>query len=207
MRYTEARLAKVAQEVYLGDLDKNVVDFVLHYKLAYRLLPEYDKANIRRMKGSICGVLSALFLTIAVKAGMGGDDDDNLLVNLALYEADRLATEAAQYNPFTFYTEAKKLYQSPIAASSGITDLLSSTNLLLHMIIDGDEFDGEYHSGKFAGESKLSVYLQRRIPIWRGIRSTFIDIAENNHYYKIGDNILNFIDTESAAKSLKSLFK
>ena len=31
MRYTEARLAKVAQEVYLGDLDKDVVDFVPNY--------------------------------------------------------------------------------------------------------------------------------------------------------------------------------
>ncbi len=31
MRYTEARLAKVAQEVYLGDLDKNIVDFVPNY--------------------------------------------------------------------------------------------------------------------------------------------------------------------------------
>lgn len=31
MRYTEARLAKVTQEVYLGDLDKNVVDFVPNY--------------------------------------------------------------------------------------------------------------------------------------------------------------------------------
>ena len=31
MRYTEARLAKITQEVYLGDLDKNVVDFVPNY--------------------------------------------------------------------------------------------------------------------------------------------------------------------------------
>ncbi len=31
MRYTEARLAKVTQDVYLGDLDKNVVDFVPNY--------------------------------------------------------------------------------------------------------------------------------------------------------------------------------
>jgi DNA gyrase subunit A len=31
MRYTEARLAKVAQEVYLGDLDKSVVDFIPNY--------------------------------------------------------------------------------------------------------------------------------------------------------------------------------
>ncbi len=31
MRYTEARLAKVTQEVFLSDLDKNVVDFVSNY--------------------------------------------------------------------------------------------------------------------------------------------------------------------------------
>ncbi len=31
MRYTEARLTKLAQEVYLGDLDKNVVDFLPNF--------------------------------------------------------------------------------------------------------------------------------------------------------------------------------
>ncbi len=31
MRYTEARLAKVTQDVYLADLDKNIVDFVPNY--------------------------------------------------------------------------------------------------------------------------------------------------------------------------------
>ena len=31
MRYTEARLPKITQEVYLGDLDKNVVDFVSNF--------------------------------------------------------------------------------------------------------------------------------------------------------------------------------
>ena len=31
MRYTEARLQKITQEVYLGDLDKNVVDFVPNF--------------------------------------------------------------------------------------------------------------------------------------------------------------------------------
>ena len=31
MRYTEARLARVSQEVFLGDLDKDVVDFVPNF--------------------------------------------------------------------------------------------------------------------------------------------------------------------------------
>ena len=153
------------------------------------------------MKGDIYGILAAVALTIAIKAGADDDDEDELLYNLALYETDRLATEAAQYTPFG-YTEAKKLWQSPIAAGSGITDLLSSMNLLAHMIIDGEDFDGEYHSGKFAGESKLKVYIERRIPMWRGIKSSFIDIKTNNRFYKIGDNMLNFIDTDAVAKRI-----
>ncbi len=31
MRYTEARLAKITQEVYLADLDKNIVDFMPNF--------------------------------------------------------------------------------------------------------------------------------------------------------------------------------
>lgn len=189
----------------IKNIFKNVIDFALHYKLAYRLMPEYDRANIRRMRGDICGILAAVALTIAIKAGADDDDEEGLLYNLALYEADRLATEAGQYIPFVAYTEAKKLWQSPIAAGSGITDLLSSANLLAHMIIDGEDFDGEYHSGKFAGESKLKVYIERRIPVWRGIKSSFIDIKTNNHFYKIGDNMLNFIDTDAIAKKIKDL--
>ena len=185
---------------------KNVVDFALNFRLAYRMMPDYDRANIRRMKGDLCGVLAALFLAIAIKAGMDDDDEDGLFYNLALYEADRLATEAGQYIPFVAYTEAKKLWQSPIAAGSSITDLLSSINLLCHMIIDGDEFDGEYHSGKFAGESKLKVYIERRIPMWRGIKSSFIDIVDNNHYYKVGENILNWVDVNEKAEWLRKQF-
>jgi len=190
----------------IQNIVKNVVDFALNFKLAYRMMPDYDRANIRRMRGDLCGVLAALFLTIAIKAGMDDDDEDGLFYNLALYETDRLATEAGQYIPFVAYTEAKKLWQSPVAAGSGITDLLSSANLLCHMLIDGDEFDGEYHSGKFAGESKLKVYIERRIPIWRGIKSSFIDIVDNNHYYKVGENILNWVDVNEKAEWIKKHF-
>ena len=31
MRYTEARLQKITQEIFLGDLDKDVVDFVPNF--------------------------------------------------------------------------------------------------------------------------------------------------------------------------------
>ena len=192
----------------LQNVVKNIVDFAFNLKLNYRMLPEYDKANLRRaFFGDITGMLAALFLTIAIKAGADDDDKEGLLYNLAIYETDRLATEAGQYIPFIAYTEAKKLWQSPIAAGSGITDVLSSVNLLCHMVLDGDDFDGEYHSGKFAGENKLSVYLQRRIPMWRGIKSSFIDINENNHFYKVGENCLGFFNADEKAEQVKSWFK
>lgn len=182
---------------------RNIVDYTLHAKLAMDMMPEYDRANLRRMFGDFAGVLAAIGLTILIRAGADDDDEDSLWYNLALYETDRLATEAAQYIPFVAYTEAKKLWQSPIAAGSGVTDLLSSMNLLAHMIIDGDEFDGEYHSGKFAGESKLKVYLLRRIPMWRGIQSSFIDIKQNNSYYKIGENMLGFLNIKEKVDEWK----
>ena len=194
----EADTAKGVQNIF-----KHVIDFLLHYRLAYQTMPEYDRANIRRMRGSICGVLAAIALTVAVRLGADDDDEEGLLYNLALYEADRLATEAAQYMPFTFYTEAKKLWQSPIAAGSGISDLLSSMNMVAHMILEGEDFDGEYKSGKFAGENKLRVYIERRIPMWRGIKTSFIDIKVNNHYYKVGENMLGFLNINERVDKLK----
>lgn len=182
---------------------RNIIDFALNIKLNYQLLEDYDKANIRRSLGDISGILAALFAVVALKCVGDDDDDDSILYNLALYEADRLGSESGQYFPLIAYSEAKKIWQSPIAAGSGITDVLSSMNMLAHMIIDGEDFDGEYHSGKFAGENKLTVYVKRRIPIWRGIQSSFIDITKSNKYYKIGDNFLTFVPVDDIVESIK----
>ena len=71
------------------------------------------------------------------------------------------------------------------------------------MMLDGEDFDGTYKSGKFAGQSKIKVYVERRIPIWRGIKTSFIDIVDNNHYYKVGENVLGFINADKRAEDLK----
>ena len=172
---------------------KNILNVIVGYKLNYAMLPEYEKANIRRVWGDMSGVLLGILVAIITKLGFDDDDEDGLAYNLLMYEADRLSVEAAQYNPLIAYGEAKKLWASPVAAGSGVTDLLSSMKMIVQAIYEGDEFDGEYHSGRFAGEKKLKVYLERRIPIWRGIKSSFIDIKKSNKFYHIGDKILNFI--------------
>ena len=67
-------------------------------------------------------------------------------------------------------------------------------------MIGGDDFSPVYESGVNAGKNKLSVYIQRNIPVWRGIRSAFIDINDNNKAYKAGKNVIGFIDTDDFTK-------
>ena len=142
-------------------------------------------------------------MAVALRAMMDDDDEDSILFNLGLYEADRLASESFQFNPLGMYSEAKKLWSTPIAAQSGLQDLIQSCGLLSKMIFEGDEFDPYYHSGRFAGEHKLSVYVQRRIPIWRGIKTGFIDIVDSNSYYKMGDNMLGILPVNHWANLIK----
>lgn len=183
---------------------KRVIDFWLNIRLNWGLLPDYEKDNIARNLGDLCGIVSAVFMAVALRVIADDDDKKNgILWHLAIYEADRLASESFQFNPLGMYGEAKKLWSTPIAAQSGIQDLLQSCGLLAHMLMEGEDFDPYYHSGRFAGEHKLSVYIQRRIPIWRGIKTGFIDIVDSNSYYKLTQNMLGFIDAPAIAKWIK----
>ena len=187
----------------IQNIIKDIVDFLMNIDIHWNLLPEYEKNNIRRNLGDVVGVLSALFMAVGIRCMMDDDDEDGIFFNLALYEADRLASESFQFNPIGMYGEGKKLWSTPIAAQSGIQDLIQSTGLLCKMLMEGDEFDPYYHSGRFAGEHKLSVYVQRRIPIWRGIKTGFIDIADSNSYYKMNQNILGFVNANEIADWVK----
>lgn len=185
----------------LQNIFMNIGDYIMQLGMTWNMLPEYDKANIRRSLGDIAGCLAAIAATIALLC-LGDDDDDSILYNLALYEADRLASEAFLYNPLGMISETKKLMSTPIAAQSIITDIFSSMINISHAIIQGDEWESTYQSGRFAGEYKLAVYLERRIPIWNGIRG-ILDIPENNHYYKVGDNAVTLVPTKDIANWIK----
>ena len=182
------------------------VNLVMNMKLYYNMLPEYDRANLRRQWGDFCGVLAAVLVATAVKLAMDDDDDDSIALNFMLYEADRLATEAGQYLPWILPTEGKKVIQSPIAANSIVTDALGTMGHIAKYILAGGDYDMTYETGKFAGENKIKVYLLRRIPIWRGIKTSFLDIVDNNHYYKLGQNMLGFLDIDKRVRSWKDDF-
>ncbi len=185
----------------LQELFKTSIDFMIHAKTCYNILPEYEKANLRRSLGYLAGIMSAVCLAIALRC-IWDDDDPSIVYNMGLYEADRLASEAWQFTPPGVYYEAKKLFSQPIAAQSIISDTLNAMGLTANYIINGEDADLYFQSGRFAGQNKIGVYVERRIPIWRNIKSV-TDIAENNHYYKLGDNMVGRIPVKDIAKWIK----
>ena len=70
------------------------------------------------------------------------------------------------------------------------------------ILIEGEDYDPYYKSGKYAHQHKLKVYIERRIPVWRGI-NTIVNIADDNHYYKLGDNMINIIPVKDIAEWIK----
>lgn len=177
---------------------KNYVEFVLHAKTYYQMMNEYDRANIRRAFGDFCGVASALCLAIALHAAGDDDKEHNILYNLMMYEADRLASESFMYNPIGVYAEGKKLWSSPVAAQTSISDLLSTMGLISQYMIQGDEFDPYYSTGLYKGENKLWVQLRRNIPVYHSI-NMMQRLERSNKYYKLGDNMLSIVPVKDIA--------
>ena len=182
----------------IQNIVKNYVEFALHAKTYYQMMNEYDRANIRRAFGDVCGVVSALCLAIALHAAGDDDKDHNLVYNLMMYEADRLASESFMYNPVGVYAEGKKLWSSPIAAQTSISDLLATMGLISQYIIQGDEFDPYYSTGLYKGENKFWVQIRRNIPIYHSINMVE-RLERSNKYYKLGDNMLSIVPVKDIA--------
>lgn len=192
---TDANLQAV---IGVQNIVKNYVEFALHAKTYYQMMNEYDRANIRRAFGDVCGVASALCLAIALHAAGDDDKDHNLVYNLMMYEADRLASESFMYNPVGVYAEGKKLWSSPIAAQTSISDLLATMGLISQYMIQGDEFDPYYSTGLYKGENKFWVQIRRNIPIYHSINMVE-RLERSNKYYKLGDNMLSIVPVKDIA--------
>lgn len=173
------------QEVF-----KALVDTVVNFKLNWKLLPEWEKNNIRRTYGDLCGIAGSISLAIAIH--MAADDDDiknsNLLSSF-IYISDRLFAESRMYTPLGLYSEASTLWSSPIAARNSIGDLLKLINITGNILFDED-FNPLYTTGLYKGEHKAMVLLKNNIPIYRNIHR-LQNMSRNNSYYRINDNARN----------------
>ena len=149
----------------LQGIAKGYADFVANLTTYYNILPEYDKANIRRCLGEWIAITKAVALFVVGKLMLDDDDDSTQVADYILYSADRLMSETIQYTPWGIVNEGKKLYSQPVAALSIAQDNLRLLGALCSYIITGNPDDLYYNSGSYSGENKLVVNFFKQVPL------------------------------------------
>lgn len=187
----------------LQTLFKGYVDLASNFKTNWNILPRYQRAAILRAMGNACGAVAAIAVALATRCIWDDKElEDSTTANLLLYEADSLASQAMMYTPPFIVTEAKKLYSSPIAAQTMPSDLIKAMGIIAEGLIEGDDYNWDYTSGRYAKENKLFVLGTRQIPIYRAY-SNIAGLDKSNSYYKLGKNVLGFIPVDDIANSIR----
>lgn len=168
----------------LQGIAKGYADFVANLTTYYNILPEYDKANIRRCLGEWIAITKAVALFVVGKLMLDDDDDSTQVADYILYSADRLMSETIQYTPWGLANEGKKLYSQPVAALSIASDNLKLLEACCSYIITGNPDDLYYNSGTYSGENKLKVNIMKQIPLVNQIIK-HQRLGANNSYYKV----------------------
>lgn len=168
----------------LQGIAKGYADFVANLTTYYNILPEYDKANIRRCLGEWIAITKAVALSVVGKLMLDDDDDSTQVADYILYSADRLMSETIQYTPWGLANEGKKLYSQPVAALSIASDNLKLLEACCSYIITGNPDDLYYNSGTYSGENKLKVNIMKQIPLVNQIIK-HQRLGANNSYYKV----------------------
>lgn len=168
----------------LQGIAKGYADFVANLTTYYNILPEYDKANIRRCLGEWIAITKAVALFVVGKLMLDDDDDSTQVADYILYSADRLMSETIQYTPWGIVNEGKKLYSQPVAALSIAQDNLRLLGALCSYITTGNPDDLYYNSGSYSGENKLVVNFFKQVPLVNQIIK-HERLGANNSYYKV----------------------
>lgn len=168
----------------LQGIAKGYADFVANLTTYYNILPEYDKANIRRCLGEWIAITKAVALFVVGKLMLDDDDDSTQVADYILYSADRLMSETIQYAPWGMINEGQKLYSQPVAALSIASDNLKLLEACCSYIVTGNPDDLYYNSGTYSGENKLKVNIMKQIPLLNQINK-HQRLGTNNSYYKV----------------------
>lgn len=185
----------------LQSILKASIDTIINIKMNYDLMPVWEQNNIRRSLADLFSITAAVLVAIGLHAITDEDElKDNNTLGLALYLADRFASESQMYYPWGMYGEAKTLWSSPIAALGAPGDLLKGMSIISHMLFDPD-YDAYYKSGLYKGEHKLGMVVKRNIPILR-VYERLGNMSKSNQYYRLNENALNFIPVKAIADEI-----
>lgn len=196
----EVGLTKESKDAMTGlqNFFKQAMNFLLNIRMYYDVLPEYDRANIRRCLVEIGQFMSAVALALALR--IAGDDEKNkegIPYNFAVLISDKFLSEVQMYTPIGLVGEAKKQWSSPVSAWTSATDMMKLMNELAKLILEGDEYEPTYATGPNASRNKVGTLILRNIPIVRSWNAIW-RLPKNNKYYKLQSNDL-FVDVAYAA--------
>jgi hypothetical protein len=176
----------------LHNVGSNMIDFAKHMRTYYKILPEHEKANLRRTAVEFAAGAVVFLVYLAGKMWEDPDERETQAADYLIYEADKLASEIFAYAPAGLYNEGKKIFKSPFAAYTLIDDAFGAIKSITMYAITGDANAIRYASGPYAGNNKLGVYIQKQIPVY----SQYLKhkrLGYNNSYYKLGNNVLGVL--------------
>lgn len=169
----------------------NAIDLGINYKL----LPDWQKRNIKRFAGDMGGIMISLAVIAAIYALMDSDDlKDSKWANEMLYLADRLYGESSMYGVFLsggLWTEFSNFKDKPIVALDYVYDGMKLWGYISQWATNPD-YEPNYTRGTYKGENKMWVTVRRNIPAYRQYQQ-IKHISSHNNYYKVNEN--NFAQT------------
>ncbi len=181
---------------------KGYTEFAMNLQTNWQLMPKWQRASIERAAGDVVGALGGVCTALAVRCIWDDDDLKNSLWgNLMLYEADDLTTQSMMYNMLFLPQQFDQLWSSPIAGVTAGKDIMAACNNIAAYVMD-DDYDPNYTSGRYAGQNKILVKLNRQVPIYRSINN-LATLDKANSYYKTGDNLLTLINVKDWANDIR----
>jgi hypothetical protein len=160
------------------------IEFVQHAKTYYSVLPEYEKAGIRRTMVEF-GVAAVAMLIYMAGKMLEEPDKDTQLSDYLIYLSDKLATEITANTPTGIVANFGTMYSNPVAANSTVIDILDVFKITFDYITTGDKKALYYGSGPYSKELKAAVRIKKQIPVYSQIQK-HKRLGYNNDYYKTG---------------------
>lgn len=190
------KASEVTDEVNAIEATRNFMNYtqnlIVNCKMYYDIMPEYDKANLRRCLGEAAAILGALMLYIAGRMMWDDDDKETQVADYMMYLGDRLSSESIQYTAYGAPFEAYKLYSNPVASFAIVKDLGKGVASVGQYLLTGDKADLYYQTGTNYGKSKITTNLLKQVPIYNQYMK-HERLGSNNSYYKTGNNMIGVL--------------
>tara|TARA_R110000824_G_scaffold189012_1_gene370410 strand:+ start:7072 stop:12255 length:5184 start_codon:yes stop_codon:yes gene_type:complete len=179
----------------LGNISRDYARYLVNVRLHWHTLTPTQQANVIRTIFEYLAFSMSIGVAMVLKHIKGEDDDPPLPLMIALYQADRTATELTTYVPLAvtygfigggWLNESKKMLKSPTATFNTMEAAIRISKELIFYPFASSE-DLKYKGGVYHGENKLGTMTKKMTPLWNQ-HHKFTHLSKNYKYYKLFGN-------------------